>query len=189
MSTIKANAYLDAAGGNTATINGAVPAPLASPALTGTPTAPTASVATNTTQLATTAFVLANTGGMTLLGTLTTTSGTAQTLSSLVLTGYKQLVFEWNNVSAAAGTTAWSIGTGIVMTGGAATDRIDGMVTVSLVTGVASTILARNATVPNGLSGSSQIALTGYSTATTSVSVSVTGSTFDSGSITVYGVK
>jgi len=60
MSTIKANTYLDAAGGNTATINGAVPASLASPALTGTPTAPTASVGTNTTQIATTAFVLAN---------------------------------------------------------------------------------------------------------------------------------
>lgn len=35
MSTIKANAYLDAAGGNTATINGAVPAPISSPAFTG----------------------------------------------------------------------------------------------------------------------------------------------------------
>ena len=58
--TVKANAFLDAAGGNTATINGAVPASLASPALTGTPTAPTATVGTNTTQIATTAFVLAN---------------------------------------------------------------------------------------------------------------------------------
>jgi hypothetical protein len=34
MSTIKANAYLDAAGGNTATVNGAVPAPATSPTLT-----------------------------------------------------------------------------------------------------------------------------------------------------------
>lgn len=38
---------------------GAVYAPLASPALTGTPTAPTASAGTNTTQLATTAFTTA----------------------------------------------------------------------------------------------------------------------------------
>jgi len=60
MSTIRANAIVDAAGGNTTTVNGAVPASLASPALTGTPTAPTATVGTNTTQIATTAFVLAN---------------------------------------------------------------------------------------------------------------------------------
>jgi hypothetical protein len=38
--------------------NGALKAPLASPALTGTPTAPTAAVDTNTTQIATTAMVL-----------------------------------------------------------------------------------------------------------------------------------
>ena len=60
--SFKSNAYLDAAGGNTATINGAVPATAASPALTGTPTAPTAAVATNTTQIATTAFVSSNLG-------------------------------------------------------------------------------------------------------------------------------
>ena len=64
MSTIKANTYLDASGGNTATINGAVPASLSSPALTGTPTAPTATVGTDTTQIATTAFVLANKGAV-----------------------------------------------------------------------------------------------------------------------------
>ena len=75
------------------------------------------------------------------------------------------------------------------MTGGAATDVISGMVTVSLVSGIASTILLRNASLPNTLSGTAQIAQTGYSTATTSISVGVTGSTFDAGSITIYGVK
>lgn len=37
-------------------------------------------------------------GGMTLLGTLTTTSGTTQTLSGLTLTNYKFLQFSINNV-------------------------------------------------------------------------------------------
>jgi hypothetical protein len=41
---------------------GALKAPLASPALTGTPTAPTATAGTNTTQIATTAFVTAAVG-------------------------------------------------------------------------------------------------------------------------------
>jgi len=81
MSTIKANAIVDAAGGNTTTINGAIPASLASPTFTGTPLAPTATVGTNTTQLATTAFVLANGGAtvniqvFTATGTYTPTAG------------------------------------------------------------------------------------------------------------------
>ncbi len=166
-------------------------APLSSPALTGTPTAPTAAAGTNTTQVATTAFVFENPTGFTLLGTLTTTSGTAQTLSSLVLTSYKQLVFEWNGVSCGTGTiTNWNIGAGAVMTGGTATDLVTGMVTVSLSNGIAAPILNRNSTLPNNLSGSAQIAQTGYSAATTSVSVSVTGgAAFDAGSIRIYGVK
>jgi hypothetical protein len=39
MSTVKADTYLDGAGGNTATINGVVPAPTTSPAFTGNVTA------------------------------------------------------------------------------------------------------------------------------------------------------
>lgn len=173
-------------------------ATLASPALTGTPTAPTATAGDNTTKLATTAFVtdavatslLASTG-MTLLGTLTTTSGSTQTLSGLTLTSYKQLVFEWNSVSCGTGTiTNWNIGSGPVMTGGAAGDFVTGMVTVSLTNGISAPILNRNATLPNSLSGSAQISQSGYNTATTSVSVSVTGgAAFDAGSIRIYGVK
>jgi hypothetical protein len=44
-------------------------------------------------------------GGMTLLGTLTTTSGTAQTLSGLTLTSYKQIYFTLDNVGKASGNS------------------------------------------------------------------------------------
>jgi len=156
MSTIKANAYLDASGGNTATINGITP--------------------------------IAQ--GMTLLGTLTTTSGSTQTLSSLVLTGYKQLVFEWSGTSHNSGSNqTYSIGAGVVITGMTAADFAYGMATVSLVNGLASPILARNNGLPASLGTAQQVAQTGYSTATTSVSVSVSGGAFDAGSITIYGVK
>jgi hypothetical protein len=156
MSTIKANAYLDASGGNTATINGIVPAA----------------------------------GGYTLLGTLTTTSGSTQTLSSLTLTSYKQLVFEWNGVSHNAGTgQIFSIGAGSVITNVSTSNLVWGMVTVSLLSGVASPILTRNSTLPAALSTDAQISQTGYSTATTSVSVSVSSGAFDAGAVYVYGVK
>ncbi len=165
-------------------------APLLSPALTGTPTAPTAAAGTNTTQVATTAFALANSTGMTLLGTLTTTSGSTQTLSGLVLTSYKQLVLEWNLVSHSnISNQTFSIGAGQVITGIPSGDFVAGMVTVSLVSGIASPILSRNPSLPNNLSGNAQVCQTGYSTATTSVSVSVSTGPFDAGSVTVYGVK
>jgi hypothetical protein len=62
------------------------------------------------------------------------------------------------------------------------------MVTVSLVNGIASPILARLA-LPAILTSDATLAQTGYSTATTSVSVSVTAGAFDAGSIRIYGVK
>jgi hypothetical protein len=187
MSTIKANAYLDAAGGNTATINGAVPAPLASPALTGTPTAPTASVATNTTQLATTAFVLANTGGMTLLGTLTTTSGTAQTLSSLVLTSYKTLFISVHGVSFTTAVTLLLDSKAIGSVLPLAANLYEGIVTVDLASGVMVSMLSNNT---SGGSANQATTFAYASTITTvSTSISFTGGTFDAGIIYVYGVK
>src|ERR1019366_1619906 len=61
-----------------ADFNGYQPAPIASPAFTGTPTAPTAAPGTNTTQLATTAFVQA-----------AVSSGTGITLNNWVAPGTK----------------------------------------------------------------------------------------------------
>jgi len=194
--SFKSNAYLDAAGGNTATINGAVPASLASPALTGTPTAPTATVGTNTTQIATTAFVLANApaaGGMTLLGTLTTTSGSTQTLSGLTLTSYQQVVAVFKGVSMTIGNQILFSNL-TINTAPTAANAIWGILTVDLTTGIfvfpnTNALIAAeinsNGSVPTWFAGI-QNTLT---TSSTSISFSIASGTFDAGSIRIYGVK
>jgi hypothetical protein len=177
-------------------------AALAGPALTGTPTAPTASVGTNTTQIATTAFVLANVpaaGGMTLLGTLTTTSGTSQTLSSLTLTSYKQVIAVIKGVSATSTFSLLSLGGyNIVDAQCAAANAFWGMITVDLATGVFQMMyytfavsenngFARGpTTTPVGLTTGIQAALVN---ASTSITFTTTAGTFDAGSILIYGVK
>lgn len=124
--------------------------------------------------------------GMVLLGTLTT--GT-QTLSSLTLTGYKQLFFDFNGVSHNGGTgTTVLIGAGAVHSSVTASDLVVGGVSVSLWTGIAMPILTRNGSgLPTNPSG--QMAQTGYSNATTSVGISFGTGSMDAGSIRVYGVK
>ena len=120
-----------------------------------------------------------------LLGTMTTTSGASQSLSSLVLTPYKYLMFFWNGVSRSAGGGSVGVGaaTGIMQSTTAAADTVSGIVFVELATGLGVSVSAE--------SGSGQgvkVGATGYSTATTSVSV-VTSGTFDLGSVKVYGCK
>lgn len=120
-----------------------------------------------------------------LLGTLTTTSGSTQTLSGLVLTDYKFLHFTLNSVSTTAGAGS-TIGLGTVsdLFGGATgAITVSGMGWVDLGSGVA-TAVTRLGTVSTVGAGAS-----GYSTATTSVSVNVSSGTFDAGSIRIYGVK
>jgi len=196
MSTIRANTVTDAAGtGSPSFPNGLS---VASAALTGVPTAPTAAVATNTTQIATTAFVLANApaaGGMTLLGTLTTTSGTSQTLSGLTLTSYKQLlaVFKLVGSNATSGIIL-SSGIGLTITDNAGTSAgICGTMLYDLTNG----ILVTNASAGIGgtstnqaVIGSAYAAVTNSSitTASTSITFSSAG-TFNKGSILIYGVK
>lgn len=139
-----------------------------------------------TSTLATTADVAAAAGGMTLLGTLST--GT-QTLSGLVLTGYKQLFLDFNGLSHNNGTaTNLLVGAGQIHTNVTASDLVVGGVWVSLFSGVAMPILTRSG---GGLptSPSAMMAQTGYSNATTSVGVSLSAGTVDAGSVRVYGVK
>ena len=124
--------------------------------------------------------------GMTLLGTLTTTSGSSQSLTGLSLTSYKQLVFDINGVSGSTSGMSLSIGSGVISSSLAAADVINGMVFLSLWSGVAFPILTR-ASLPSVSSG--LISQTGYSTATTTVAVSISPGNFDLGSIRVYGVK
>lgn len=125
--------------------------------------------------------------GMVVLGTLTM-SGSSQSLPGLNLTSYKQLLFDFNGVSHNAGSNQnVSVGAGVVQTNITATDAANGQVWVSLWSGVATPLLSRGA-LPASFSNN-QNAQTGYSNATTSVAVSISGGAFDAGSIRIYGVK
>lgn len=120
-----------------------------------------------------------------LLGTLTTTSGSTQTLSSLTLTPYKFLIFAFNAVSQ-VGAASISVGaaSSVTQTLTTGAESVSGLVWVDLATG-----LALGATKETGsANGAVLTGATGYSTATTSVSVS-TSNTFDGGSVRIYGVK
>lgn len=161
-------------------------APLASPALTGTPTSPTASLGTNTTQIATTEFALQNIS-MTLLGTLTTTSGTTQTLSSLTLTGFAGLLILVDGVSHdnASARHLRLAGQQISTGNGAAAALFNGPIFVFLSSGQSiSTVL------PDTGTASFRAAATAITTASTSLSFTLDGAgNFDAGKIKVYGIK
>ena len=126
-------------------------------------------------------------GTMTLLGTLTTTSGTTQTLSSLTLTGYKYLLIKVNGVSHDSGTSRYlNLGTARVADNFTLTEPIYGFSFLDLDSGVASSSVSRSATTTSN----SYVMLTGYSSASTSLVFSWSGAgNFDAGSIKVYGVK
>jgi len=117
-----------------------------------------------------------NPESMTLLGTLTTTSGTTQTLSSLTLAGYKHLFIVANGVNNSSGAIRVLRIGGIGISVGASVAAKYQAAFVELSTGVAS--------------GAGNGGNTGYSTATTSIVFDWdTSSTFNNGSIKVYGVK
>lgn len=119
--------------------------------------------------------------GPQLLGTITTTSGTSQSLTSLVLTGYKFLRLVFNGVSAGASGNL-SIGSYAIGAWINTANVCTGIVDVDLGTGIAQS--------PGGSGGgpmnNPNTGNTGYSTATTTVTVT-SGTTFDAGSILVYG--
>lgn len=120
-----------------------------------------------------------------LLGTLTTTSGSTQTLSSLTLTPYKMLLFVWNGVSTTTTGATLNVGSANVVDSiaSSATLTVSGFVWVELSSG-----LALGVTLAGGGSSPIRTGASGYSTASTSVSVS-TGGTFDAGTVRVYGCK
>lgn len=127
-------------------------------------------------------------GGMTLLGTLTTTSGSSQSLTSLTLTNYKMLQLVFNGVSHNGGTTrTLRFGSADLISGVSSNNAVYGMVWVALSNGLAVPLLVRES-LPSNLSNNSQD-LTGYSTATTTLTLSVSGDSFDAGSVLVYGLR
>lgn len=133
--------------------------------------------------------------GMTLLGTLTTTSGTSATLSGLTLTNYKYLQIGINNVSSSS-TFDFTLNSLSIVQGNAtaATNSIWGTVFIDLSTGSfnASTAQGTTTSGTTAIAGSGQSFNTagniGYTTATTSITFAVSAGSFDSGTIKVYGV-
>lgn len=126
----------------------------------------------------------AGASSMTLLGTLTTTSGTTHTLSGLDLTAYKALYISYLNLSIATNVGAnFTVGGVLVGTsGGFSSANISGFVLVDI-TGSGSAFGV-------GGNGGAAVATThSVTTASTSVSASVSASTFDSGTVKVYGMK
>lgn len=139
------------------------------------------------TALRTADAIAALAGTMTLLGTLTTTSGTTQTLSSLTLTGYKYLLIKVNGVSHDNGTQRYlSLGASRITDNTALTDPLYGFVFLDLDSGATSSSVSRSSTA----GANSYVMLTGYSSSSTSLVFSWSGAgNFDAGSIKVYGVK
>ncbi len=132
--------------------------------------------------------ITALSGGMTLLGTLNTTSGSTQTLSGLTLTEYKFLFLDFRAVSHNSGSAqSFSFGNGQICTGYSSSNFIHGYAYVALDSGNFTAFvsrLGRPSAANEGLSSDS-----GYSTASTSVSITVSGGSFDNGSLRIYGVK
>jgi len=117
-----------------------------------------------------------------LLGTVASVSGASSTISSLVLTPYKLLLISYSLTGSVAGG-GWSmlLGSGIFATGTSG-QTTAGMLIVDL----------GNGRLGNMAAGATPVgsALSGYSTATTSVGFSITGSTASfSGSWRLYGLK
>ena len=119
-----------------------------------------------------------------LLGTITTTSGTSQTLSGLDLTDYKTVKMFWNGVShnyssdPPLNLASFRLESGQI-SNAVSTGSAYFMVEIDLGTGLA---------ISYG-PDAAHFRLTGYSTATTSINVSVSSGNFDAGSIRVYGIK
>lgn len=129
-------------------------------------------------------------GGLTLLGTINTTSGTTQTLSGLNLTTYSAILLFIDGISTGASgstSTLSAFGRAVFSKTSANYGNVRGTVLLSLATGVGSSMTAE----VSSSSATAQVSVidTTMSTASTSVSISTTPSSFNAGSVLVYGVK
>lgn len=124
-----------------------------------------------------------STGGMTLLGTITTTSGTSQSLTGLTLTGYKQIQCQLNGASISSSGSI-QINAKAITTN--SISNIYGMVLIDLTTGYFS---ANTGDLGGTGTSSTFVNSSGLTTASTSITFTASAGTFDNGSILVYGVK
>jgi hypothetical protein len=137
--------------------------------------------------LATTADI-PEAGGMTLLGTIVTTSGSSVTLSGLTLTDYKQLSVVCDSVSGSSGTTSFILinSANIFRVGiNNASHTVLGGATIDLGTGV----FWATSQIPTTSEGAGYGGASGLTTASTSITFTISLGTFDAGSIRIYGVK
>jgi hypothetical protein len=130
-------------------------------------------------------------GGITLLGTIATTSGSSVTLSGLTLTSYKQLQFSIDSVSSTQSTGSEIRLNGYPVaaatTGGADSFALGGG-TIDLDNGVFwSSFSTYNGATLAGVG--SRGGLSGLTTASTSITFTISTGNFDAGSIRIYGVK
>lgn len=124
-----------------------------------------------------------------LLGTLTMTSGTSQTLSGLVLTPYKNLFIEVDRVSHNGTSTSMRL-EGFTATTASQSSFTIGRIFVNLSTGNFVSFSEDGNTWSITVTPAiSYIGDCGLSTASTSLTFSISNGTFDAGSILVYGVK
>jgi hypothetical protein len=123
-----------------------------------------------------------------LLGTITTTSGSSQSLSSLVLTPYRFLKLVFVGVSTLSAPTILFAAGQQVFAIGASGDTVRGIMEIDLSNGVFSSNLV-NAAVNSSAIASPYAGDTATTNASTSVTVSLSGGSFDAGSVLVYGVK
>ena len=128
--------------------------------------------------------------GTVLLGTLNTTSGPTATISGLTLTTYRQLWISVSNVSGTNGSARSLTLNGIVCSSSASTAASTywGWMTVDLVSGQG-LLMSQSYISPSGLLGITQ-GVTGYNRASTSITFGWdVNNNFDSGTITVYGLR
>lgn len=118
----------------------------------------------------------------TLLATVNTTSGTSQSATGLNLTGYKFLLCVVNGVSFNASDNLRIAGQQTSPASGGTGGVLYGHITVDLTSGLFWSTVSVVGPVTN-----SYVGLTGYSTATTTVTFAPSGAQFDAGSIRVYG--
>jgi hypothetical protein len=133
--------------------------------------------------------------GMTLLGTISTTSGTNPTLSGLTLTNYTQVMLVWQGVSHDSGTSlTFLVGTSTaddlgVTNNISSTGTMRGVVVIDLAEGTFYSVMANAGTLASqntNLIYGGDMPITTAST-TISIALSAAGN-FDAGSIRVYGV-
>jgi len=129
---------------------------------------------------------LTGTGGMTLLSTLTTSSGTTVTASGLNLTSYKMIWCFFSGVTPSSNSIFYiTTGTGTNTTISATSSQAqNGNIYFDLISGIGTSSFISNA------AASSKQFSSGYTTASTSISFNFGGTnTFTAGTIYIYGVK